>query len=388
MKSLAKEQLQELAHFVGINCVSIYLPTHRRGKEVNEGQDAIVLKNHFQQIRSQLGKKGFSENEANQYLQPIRELIDDASFWRHQDQGLAVFRGDDFFRAIKLPYSVREFSWLSNSFDLGQLIPMTTPNRSFYVLGVSLNKIRLFEGDEYSLEEVDLPGQIPDGMEDALSYYDFEKSLQSHSGSSQGGSGRAIYHGQGGDGDKEEAYIQEYFRRVDETLSGLINHRDCPVILAAVEEWHPVFRETNTDIKIYPKGIMGNPDNTTAQELHRRAKEVLKDYFSKDRLKDYERYTALAGSNQASFAIEEVAPAALDGRIESIFIVDGAHRWGIIDRTDNSVDVQDQPGENAHDLISKAAVETILRGGRAYVVDKEHLPEEIDDAEVAAVFRW
>ena len=388
MKSLTKEQLQELAHFAGINCVTIYLPTHRRGKEVNEGQDAIVLKNHYQQMRSQMEKKGFSENEANKYLQPIRDLIDDASFWRYQDQGLAVFLGDSFFKTIKLPYTVREFSWLSNSFDLGQLIPMTTPNRSFYILGVSLNKVRLFEGDEHSIEEVNLPKQIPEGMDDALSYYDFEKALQHHSGGGQSGTGGTIFHGQGGDGDKKDAYIEEYFRRVDEALNNLINHRDCPVILAAVEEWHPVFRDANTEIKTYSQGILGNPDNISAGELHQQAKEVLKDYFNKDRQKDHERYAALAGSNQASFEIGEVAPAALDGRIESVFIVEGAHRWGVIDRTDNSVDLEDQPGENAHDLISKVAVETILHGGRAYVVDKEHLPEAIDDADIAAVFRW
>ena len=386
MKSLTKEQLQELAHFTGINCVSIYLPTHRRGKEVNEGQDAIVLKNHYQQIRSHIEKKGFSESEANQYLQPIRNLIDDASFWRHQDQGLAVFLGNDFFKTIKLPYSVREFSWLSNSFDLGSLVPMTTPNRSFYVLGVSLNKVRLLEGDEHDIEEVNLPTRVPEGMSDALSYYDFEKTLQSHSGSGQGGA--AVFHGQGGDGDKKDAYIEEYFRRVDETLSGLVRHQDCPVILAAVEEWHPVFREANTDIKVYSKGITGNPDDASPAALHQQAKDILKDYFNKDRQRDHERYAALAGSNQASFELEEVAPAALDGRIESVFVVEGAHRWGVIDRTDNSVDQQEQPSENAHDLISKIAVETILHGGRAYVVDKEHLPETIDDAEVAAVFRW
>ena len=101
-----------------------------------------------------------------------------------------------------------------------------------------------------------------------------------------------------------------------------------------------------------------------------------------------ERYASLAGSNQASFDLQKVAPAALDGRIESVFVVEGAHRWGIIDRTDNHVDIQEQPGENAHDLISKVAIETILHGGRAYVVNKEDLPESIDDAEVAAVFRW
>ncbi len=368
--------------------MSIYLPTHQRGKEVNEGKDTIVLKNHYQKIRAQMEEKGFSEQEANAYLQPIRELIDDASFWRHQRQGLAVFLADDFFKTIKLSYAANEFSWLSTSFDLGQLVPLTAKNRAFYILGVSLNKVRLLEADEHSAEEIDLSSQLPEGMEDALSYYDFEKNLQYHSGGSQTGTGGTIFHGQGGDGDKEDVYIAEYFRRVDEALEQIIAHRDQPVVLAAVEAWHPVFRKANTNVTIHANGITGNPDNLAPQELHQQAVAVLQDYFHQDQKKDHARYTSLMGSNQASYEIEEIAPAALDGRIDALFIARGAHRWGVIDRSNNEVELTDEPGPNAHDLVSKAAVETVLHGGRAYLVDAEDLPETVDGATLAAVFRY
>lgn len=368
--------------------MSIYLPTHQRGKEVNEGKDTIALKNHYQKIRSQIEKKGFSEQEANDYLQPIRALIDDASFWRYQEQGLAVFLAENYFKTIKLPYSASEFSWLSTSFDLGQLVPLTAKNRAFYILGISLNKVRVLEADEHGAEEIDLSAQLPEGMEDALSYYDFEKNLQYHSGGSQTGTGGAIFHGQGGDGDKEDVYIAEYFRRVDEALPQVIAHRDRPVVLAAVEEWHPVFRKANTAVEIYSKGITGSPDNLSPQELHRQAKEVLQDYFHQNKQKDHARYTSLMGSTQTSYDIEEIAPAALDGRIEALFIARGAHRWGVIDRSNNEVELTDEPGENAHDLVSKAAVETVLHGGRAHLVDAEELPETVEEAVLAAIFRY
>ncbi len=355
---------------------------------MNEGKDAIVLKNHYQKLRSHMEKKGFSEQEANAYLQPIRALIDDASFWRHQDQGLAVFLADNYFKTMKLPYAVNEFSWLSTSFDLGQLVPLTAKNRAFYILGISLNKVRLLEADEHGAEEMDLSAQLPEGMEDALSYYDFEKNLQYHSGGSQSGTGGTIFHGQGGDGDKEDAYIAEYFRRVDEALPRIIAHRDRPVVLAAVGEWHPVFRKANTAVEIYGQGITGNPDNLAPQELHRQAKEVLHDYFHQNQRKDHARYTSLMGGTQTAFDIEEIAPAALDGRIEALFIARGAHRWGVIDRSNNEVETTEEPGENAHDLVSKAAVETVLHGGRAYLVDAEELPETVDGATMAAIFRY
>ena len=388
MKTLTKEQLQELAGFTGINCVSIYLPTHRKGKEVNEGQDATVLKNHYQKIRSHLEAKGYSESEANQYLKPVRNLIDDSSFWRHQEHGLAVFLGDNFFRTIKLPYTAREFSWLSTSFDLGQLVPLTHQNRSFYILGISLNKVRLLEADQYSIEEVTLSDRIPEGMDDALSYYDFEKTLQAHSGTNQSSTSGAIFHGQGGDGNKDDAYIAEYFRRVDEALQPVIGEDKRPIVLAAAEERHPVFKDANTRIKVYEKGVMGNPDNTPPQKLHEQATALLHDYFAQDQQRDHERYASLAGSQQASNDIREIAPAAVNGRVESLFVVTGTRHWGVIDPEANDVDLQEEPGENSHDLVSKAAIETILHGGHAYVVEHGQLPDSVDGAEMAAVFRW
>ncbi len=94
------------------------------------------------------------------------------------------------------------------------------------------------------------------------------------------------------------------------------------------------------------------------------------------------------GSAQASYEIEEIAPAALDGRINALFIARGARHWGVINRSTNEVELTDEPGENAHDLVSKAAVETVLHGGRAYLVNAEELPETVEEAVLAAIFRY
>ncbi|MEM8965214.1 MAG: hypothetical protein AAGE93_02280 [Bacteroidota bacterium] len=386
MKTMTKEDLQTLANFSGINCVSIYIPTHKKGHQVNERQDAILLKNHYQQIRQQLKDKDISENEANQYLAPIKQLIEDSDFWRYQEHGLAVFLGSDYFKYLKLPYSVREFSMLSTSFHLDQIVPMLNKEHPFYILAISLNKVRLLEGSEREIEELNVQDMVPDGMEDALSYYDFEKNLQLHSG--QGKSNTPIYHGHGGDGDKDDVYAEEYFRRVNDALEQIIEDKNCPIVLAAVESHHSVYREANKTLKLADSGIQMNPDRTSPEELHEKAMEVLEDYFNEDKQSEMDRYAALAGSGQASYDIEEIAPAAINGRIDALFVVEGTHRWGYIDREDNSVQLHESEQENGHDLVAKSAVQTILHGGNTYIVKKEDLPEEFVDADLAAIFRW
>ena len=388
MSTISKEQLQTLADFSDINCVSIYIPTHSYGKEVNEGQDTILLKNHYQRIRNHLKEKDIPENEANAYLSPIQELIDDHQFWHHQQQGLAVFLAKDFFQIYKLPYTVDEFSHLSTSFHLGQLVPMFGKGNFFYILGVSQKKIRLLEATEQEVRELDLQGLLPEGREDALSYYEFEKTLQSHSGTSPGGAGGAVFHGQGGEGNNDEAYLKEYFRQVDGILDKVMIRKDQPTVLAAVGFLHPIYKEANKSLNIYEKGIEGNPDELKPQELHQKAMNVLQDHLGQEKSRDQERYAALAGSGQASYDIKEIAPAAIDGRIDTLFFVNGTQKWGLVDLSDHSVELYDEPGENAQDLVSKSAVQTILHGGKAYAVDQESLPEKMGDATLAAIFRW
>ena len=41
-----------------------------------------------------------------------------------------------------------------------------------------------------------------------------------------------------------------------------------------------------------------------------------------------DRYAALAGSGKASYDIQEIAPAAINGRIDALFVVEGTHHWG------------------------------------------------------------
>jgi len=389
MKTMTKQDLLVLADFSGINCVSIYIPTHKKGHEVNEGQDAILLKNHYQQIRQQLKDKDIPENEANQYLAPIQQLIEDSDFWRHQEHGLAVFLGPDYFKYLKLPYSAREFSMLSTSFHLDQIVPLLHKEHPFYVLAVSLNKIRLLEGDKQGIEEINIQDIVPEGMEDALSYYDFEKNLQYHSGgASQGKTGTPIYHGQGGDGDKDDVYVEEYFRRVNDVLEQIIADKNRPVVLVGVDSLHSVYREANKSLKLAESGVTMNADQEPAESLHQKAVEVLKDYFNQDKQSEMGRYAALAGSGKASYDIREIAPAAINGRIDALFVVEGTHRWGHIDREENSVQLHDAQQENDHDLVAKSAIQTVLHGGNAYMVKKEDLPEEFVDADLAAIFRW
>ncbi len=106
LENMNKATLLDLASRTHAHSISIFIPTHHRGKEVNEGQDHIVFKNHVQRIRQTLESQSLRSNEMNDLMQPLEALLDDIQFWRHQQAGLAVFRSPDF-----LAISIARYRW-------------------------------------------------------------------------------------------------------------------------------------------------------------------------------------------------------------------------------------------------------------------------------------
>lgn len=387
MDALNKETLRSIADFHEINCVSIYIPTHRYGKEVNEGEDARLLKNHYQKVKNHLEDKDIPENEVRNYLEPIRKLVDDKNFWRQQQKGLAIFLGDGFFEYCKLPYAVNEFSLISTSFHLEQLLPWFNQQDMFYILALSLKKVRLFTANHYEINELDIKETVPENIDVVLSYYEFEHSQQSPS-QWQGGGNMPTYPNQKREKGFDEVYMEEYFRHINDGLEQGVINKDLPVVLAAVDYLHPIYRKTTKHLNLYGQGIKTNPDEMRPDELFEKAIDLIHPHLDKRKFEQMETYRATAGTGKASNDIREIAPGAVNGRIDSLFIVHGTHRWGTINKEDNAVQLHEEKRENDQCLVSKSAVQTILNGGNVYFVDKESLPEDLEKAEMAAVFRW
>ncbi|MFN7119717.1 MAG: hypothetical protein ACK4TA_23175, partial [Saprospiraceae bacterium] len=98
MSFIKKNEFANLADYHGNHCISIFLPTHRKGMEVNEEQDRIKLKNMVQEVSNMLAERGLTPQAVTQRLEPVQALLADGLFWRQQLDGLAIFMGEDFFQ--------------------------------------------------------------------------------------------------------------------------------------------------------------------------------------------------------------------------------------------------------------------------------------------------
>jgi hypothetical protein len=395
MGRVTREELAELSTHRDGPHVSIFLPTVRAGQETQ--QNPIRLKNLLREAANRLHERGVEKDAAEELLAPARALLDDYDFWQHQRDGLAVFVAPGFLRAYRLPLPFSELASVEDRFHLKSLFPLFADDGRFYVLALSQNDVRLLVGSRDEVRQVPLQ-DVPKSLADALGHDLTEVHLQFHtgtranprgsqaSGQRQGANRVAIYHGQGAGEEDAKDEIRKFFSLLDRGLRELLDgNGETPLVLAGVEYLLPIYREQTSYPNTLSEGVHGNPDALTPAELHERAWEVVEERFRAERREAAERYGDLSGTGRASAELDEVLPAALDGRVDTLFVGRGVRQWGRFDAEARTVERHDEQGAASEDLLDRAAVLTFVNSGRVLAVDPAEVP---GGGAVAAIFRY
>ena len=204
MDLLAQKELKQLATSADAPCASIYLPTIPY--ESDQSQNLIRYKNLLREVQAQLEETELRDDEIHAFLSEATKKQDATNFWRSMSEGLAVFISPSQTHFFRLPLQFDEIAVVGQQFHLKPLFPLIATNNRFYVLGLSLNDVRLYQGTHYALTEVrtaDIPSNI---VEAVTQYEDPEKQIQQHT-SKRTMSGRqdASYHGHGVSADDTSA---------------------------------------------------------------------------------------------------------------------------------------------------------------------------------------
>lgn len=392
MDSISASELTLLVEKSEGLCVSIFMPTHR--KSVETLQNPIRFKNLIQQAETQLSSADLSNQAIKEFLKPLLEL-DQHDFWQHQSDGLAIFLGQDFLRYYRLPIELEELVVVSDRFHLKPLLQLLTGDGQFYLLALSQNQVRLFQGSRYRVSEIELE-DMPTSLAEALRYDDPEKSLQFHTGTPQSGIGNspqgnasqdraAIFHGHGAGEDDQKDNILRYFRQVNKGLQELLNERRSPLILAGVEYLFPIYKEANTHPNLLDGGVSGNPEHLKPEELHEQAWQIVEPYFTESQQEDVARYQSLAGTGKTVNDVQAAVHAAYYQRVDCLFVPVGQQTWGAFDPDTSQVQMHPEQEPGDADLLDFAAMHTLLNGGKVYATTPDQIPGE---AAIAAVLRY
>jgi hypothetical protein len=360
-------------------CITLCIPTHRAGMEVNEKQDMILFKNMLQDLEQELLKKGMSINEVETMLQPAFSLIRDDDFWNWQLNSLVIFIAPGFFKYLKLPYQVGEQQYISSAFDVSALLPMLTNKEQFFVLTLGRRKVVLYEADIWGMREV-MVKELAMGIDDMVR--SGEKIDQQESTNEDGSTD---FHGTGAGKPTDRTNVSMYMDEVDDELwNEVLSMQHVPLLLAGVEDLFAFYKQRSKYQHIADATLPGNFEDNI-HGLYENAKEILRPYLEKRLQKGLQRYYNSIASNLTSSMPGDVIPACYYSRAELLFLQKGYQLWGTFDEMDNKLVLHDAPEEGDEDLAHKAAVKAYLNAAEVFMLDKEQMP---NGAEIAALMRY
>lgn len=370
-------------------CVSIFMQTHRVWNEQN--QDRIQFKTLLARAANQLEAAEY-DVDAKDLLSEAQSLLNgDSDFWRHQADTLCVFIAPGEFHRFRLPTSLQETVRVGDTFHVRPIVQLLTGSGRFHAVTLSRGGVRLYSGSRYRLGERPIEN-VPTSLDEALKYDVYQTQQQYHTGTSRmdgGGDRGAMFHGHGDAGDQAKVKKQtlEFLRKVDNGVRDAIGDSQLPLVLVGQDHLHGAYREVNHYKYLVEEGVAVNPDDLTAEELHRRIWAVVAPIFAGEVEKAIEEYQQLSGndSEKVSTKLEDIATAARYKRVKTLFVRQGETVPGHVEENGSEVKLSLGDNGTAEDILDFVATHTCRNGGSVFVVGDDVLPE---GSPAATVYRY
>lgn len=387
MSTISRDEIRTLLYTQADYCVSLYIPTARRGVASTQ-QNPIRFMNALRQAEDHLLACGLRTSEARTLLEPATHLLYHKVFWRHQSDGLAVFLTSDMSHCqyYRLPLAFDELVVVTNRLHLKPLLPLLNGDGQFYVLALSQNNVRLLQCTRYSVMEVALP-DIPTSLDEALQRDYATAPVQFYTCTQGRGSvaRAAILHGYGVGNEDHKTDLLRYFQQIDRGLRTLLCDEQVPLVCAGVDYLLPIYREANTYAGLMDVGIPGNPEGSRAEELHAQAWSIVQPVFAQAQVKAEARYRRYAGTGLALNDVPAIITAACHGRVAMLFVAVGVQQWGLVNPHTGVAQLHQEASPGDADLLDVAAIQTFIHGGTVYAVAPDDVP---GGAPLAAVLRY
>ncbi len=376
---LSKEIFENLANFQGSHCVSIYLPMHKDGKEQNERLSQGFLKQCLREAETKLEKYEMEPPEIKNYLKPAEALLADIELWRNPSDGLAIFLGKDGMNYYRLPLAFEKETYVNNHFFLKPLLPLYESNDDYYLLVLSQDYVKLYGGNKFGLADTYIEDFAPDQLEKAVGFDFKPKMLEFRTGQNVQNKtafkeSNALFHGHGSGKDDVKPELFRFFREIDNTINEKIINKKTPLIVACDKSLFSFYKEANTYLSLLDICVHGDPEFKTVTELHQESQKLIQPYFEKTKEDKILQFNNLNHTPKASFQISEIVPAAVQGKIDALFVRKGADEFGVFDEKEYKLVLDDKKEKDNISLTNLCAVQTFLQGGKVYLMDEEEMP--------------
>lgn len=263
------DELNELTKVRAANCVTMYIPFSESYSSAEPMR--IHLKNYIRDAETILIDRKVSPDQIRKILEPIRILIDDHALWAQRTHSMVLFANIRMCKAYTIPHDLPAVLAVQKGFVTKPLADIMATNAHYYVLALSHNHVKLFEGDQFQLKELH-PDNFPTDMKQTLRIDEYPNWQETHEiAPSYMGKGSEAFHGQYNVRQTDKIMLTEFFRRLDKRVSALLSRSGAPLLIAGVNYLLPLYRQVNTYPRLLPGYIKGNLERASLDTIRQKA---------------------------------------------------------------------------------------------------------------------
>ncbi len=381
MDDINKKDIEEILDNSHEPCLTLLMPTETIAGEAVDKMK-IRYKNLIKEGEKKLKERwNYSDEDVQKFLKPLKKYLNDRDFWLNQSSGLVMLKDKDNFAYYRLPVKFREKVALEKHFHIKPYVSEILSERRFFLLAVSRNSCRFFQGTPRDIEEITIE-DLPQGIDALIADEDLESSTQQHSAARGGAS--VIHHGHDDRDQKAPAELLRYLKAINSSLKPHFQDKNLPLIVMCVKDLFPHLKKVFEYQNLLDKFIQGNPDRLSPKELLDKARPIIEPHFKHPYNEMAEKYQELKGSENTSAQIEEIAPASYQGRIANLLVSAAKDKNGIYHSDKGEIELGLNPPEG-YDLINFSVINTLKTGGDIYLFSGDEIP---DNSNICAIFRY
>ena len=305
-----RQDLLKLQEITGYPALTITLPTHRTSPD--NQQDPIRVRNLVTQATERLVSE-FGKREIEPLLSKLDSVVADINY-RHTLDGLVIFANQEMAQKEYLPFTLPERVIVGDTFFTRDLVFAMNRSPRYWVLVLSEQPTRLFEGTRDTLVEVQGKG------------FPMEHEGPGGASALPGGFGVNV------SAIRDERHRQ-FFRAVDGALTHVLAADPLPVVLVGVDRWVSFFNEVTAHKDAVAATLLGSYDKTSAHELAKLVWPLVEAAMAERRAQYLEELNKAVGQNKVSSTVGEVWRNAHEGRGQLLLVEEDFHFAGRLDET-------------------------------------------------------
>jgi len=349
-------------------CITVVVPAHHPGAQ--EGSRKALVHALVRTAGEQMNRGKYAR-QATELLAPLEEIAQESGV-EAGGAGFAIFRSPEYtaryYLADTPAKSPVDKVVIGDHFYLTPFVADAFAPHEFFVLGLSIKKLRLFSYVNGECKELPLPAAVPASLDAAGGFDkpDHDLETRSASGKSTGNMG-GVRVGTLSDREKYPEYLHHFFEIVDRGLKPTVDGK--PLLLMGVHEEIIAYRRAAKHAHILNADCVGSIDVLTLPDIETRAAKACRAHHQLIGENVLAEYQEMTDRSRALADVPAVVRAAAEGRVHRLCVRTGAQ----------------VAGPDGEDLVNTAVAETLRAGGEVFMLQENKMPPDLP---LAAILRY